>query len=88
MLHLIATILEEKAAIKFFQQLLTESASTVFIYFCHGMTVSPLQSLSEFKILPDFYYPLYVKVLLLFDVSPKDTEDISDVTKLPKKLHS
>lgn len=39
----------------------------------------------------DFYYLLYVKYLLyyvLFDVSPKNTEDTSDVTKLPTKLHS
>lgn len=53
------------------------------------MTVSPLQSLSEFQIMPDFYYLLYVKVFLLLDVAPKNAEDISDVKrKLPKKMHS
>lgn len=53
------------------------------------MTVPPLQSLSEFQIMPDFYYLLYVKVFLPLDVSPKNAEDTSDVKrKPPKKMHS
>lgn len=39
--------------------------------------------------MPDFYYLLYVKVFLLFDVSPKNTDGTSDLTgKLLNKLHS
>lgn len=53
------------------------------------MAVSTSQPLSEFKIMPDFYYLLNVKVFLLFDVSSKNAEDTSDVTrKLSKKMSS
>lgn len=48
------------------------------------MTVSPLQSLCEFKIRPVFYYLLNVKVFQLFDVSPKNAEDTSDIFSLRK----
>lgn len=53
--------------------------------FYHGMIMSPLQSLGKLKTMPHFYYLSYIKVFLLLDVSPKNRESTSHLTKKKKK---